>query len=245
MIKNRGPVTKYLKYVRDPYVNVVEYLGDSIFAVECSCCRKNRRNFMGFQLERFVKKKKPYICRECLRKEKFKNKYLNKRFGKLTVLEEVVRNKTVYFKCRCDCGRIKIIRSFNIINGKTGSCGCSLYVGKRIDINGILYKRSDAARKFNVPYSRISRNIRLGKTGIDILFWKQKSRSTFSNNDNRVRKNRNLLVLKCYGMNSIDDIARFFGFSRQRLYQKINRGDDIISEFKKLYKKRNEKNNLL
>lgn len=55
-IKRNKITTKYLKYAGNSSVNIIEYLGDSIFVVECSCCKKNRRNFMGFQLERLAKK---------------------------------------------------------------------------------------------------------------------------------------------------------------------------------------------
>jgi RecJ-like exonuclease len=242
-IKKRGPMTKYLKYVANSSLRVVEYLGDSRFMVECSCCRKKKRVFFGSHLERFAKKNKHYVCRECLRKEKFRRKYLNKRFGHLIILDEVVRKKTVYFKHRCDCGKVSMTRSFNIINGRTTSCGCSVHRGKEIKINGVFYRRLDAAKKFNVPYSRIVRNVSLGKKEMDILFWKKESRPSLSDDDGRVRKNKNLFALRSYGMKSVNDIAKFFGFSHQRLYQKINRGDDIISEFKKLYKERNEKEN--
>lgn len=49
------------------------------------------------------------------------------KFGKLTVLEEIPeRNNSlrILYKCRCDCGNIKIVDANNLRLGKTQSCGC-------------------------------------------------------------------------------------------------------------------------
>lgn len=47
------------------------------------------------------------------------------RFGKLTVvsLEKRVNNKT-YWKCICDCGGSRIVRSDHLNNGDVTDCGC-------------------------------------------------------------------------------------------------------------------------
>ena len=49
---------------------------------------------------------------------------INKRFGKLIVLEEHEKNKYAYYKCKCDCGNITIVQSSHLKNGHTKSCGC-------------------------------------------------------------------------------------------------------------------------
>ena len=52
------------------------------------------------------------------------------RFGKLTVIERADDKVTssgknyVQWKCKCDCGNIKIVYSSNLLNGTTQSCGC-------------------------------------------------------------------------------------------------------------------------
>lgn len=50
-----------------------------------------------------------------------------KKFNKLLVLERVENDKKgrVMYKCKCDCGNFKIIRSSSIISGNTKSCGCA------------------------------------------------------------------------------------------------------------------------
>lgn len=48
------------------------------------------------------------------------------KFGKLTVLERVESDKNgkARWLCQCECGNTKIIKSANLRNGDTKSCGC-------------------------------------------------------------------------------------------------------------------------
>lgn len=49
------------------------------------------------------------------------------RFGRLTVLCEDGRlNGEVSWKCKCDCGNIKIVRGSHLRKGSIMSCGCLL-----------------------------------------------------------------------------------------------------------------------
>ena len=56
-----------------------------------------------------------------------KNKHFKKydligqKFGYLTVLESLPPSEQ---KCKCDCGNIIIVKTANLINGNTKSCGC-------------------------------------------------------------------------------------------------------------------------
>jgi len=49
-----------------------------------------------------------------------------KRFGKLLVLERAGSNKQslATWKCRCDCGKEKVIKSGSLRSGDSKSCGC-------------------------------------------------------------------------------------------------------------------------
>lgn len=51
---------------------------------------------------------------------------INKRFGKLIVVEEAERKKDnkILWKCQCDCGNIAIIRGDCLRDGFSQSCGC-------------------------------------------------------------------------------------------------------------------------
>lgn len=83
----------------------------------------------------------------CLKKERvseINTKDLKgKVFGKLTVLEKdnTVERKDgrVYWKCRCECGNIKIIRGKELLNGYTKSCGCLVSQGEEL-VSKILTK---------------------------------------------------------------------------------------------------------
>ena len=58
-----------------------------------------------------------------------------KRFGKLTVIslnEERDKYNTALWKCQCDCGNQKTVRSANLLKGYTTSCGCL----KKNDLTG-------------------------------------------------------------------------------------------------------------
>lgn len=50
---------------------------------------------------------------------------VSKKFGRLTVLKFIPDNsKYSQFLCQCDCGRIKIQKSFDLTSGNAKSCGC-------------------------------------------------------------------------------------------------------------------------
>ena len=50
-----------------------------------------------------------------------------KRFGRLLALEELSergRCWTVRWRCRCECGHMRVVLAGNLTSGKTQSCGC-------------------------------------------------------------------------------------------------------------------------
>lgn len=80
----------------------------------------------------------------CMRKGNIQGK----KFGRLTAISTVGKNKhnEILWKCKCDCGNEKIVSYNVLVNGKSKSCGClaiennykhGLY-GTRI--RGIYYK---------------------------------------------------------------------------------------------------------
>lgn len=46
---------------------------------------------------------------------------IGKKFGKLTPIKYAGNKRWI---CKCDCGNTKIVRSMNLLNGSTVSCGC-------------------------------------------------------------------------------------------------------------------------
>jgi hypothetical protein len=62
--------------------------------------------------------------------EKNKKKFINRKFGKLVILEifKITQNSNssynYFWKCQCDCGNICIALLDSLKKGKTKSCGC-------------------------------------------------------------------------------------------------------------------------
>ena len=75
----------------------------------------------------------------CIRKENNSSNLLNKKFGKLTVIEKTNQraSRGIIWKCLCECGNICYISTNNLITKHTQSCGCNhLSIGEQniIDI---------------------------------------------------------------------------------------------------------------
>lgn len=74
---------------------------------------------------------------------------INKRFGLLTVIEDMGNdsNGNSLWKCQCDCGKVKIIKGGNLSSGNTISCGChksskgQLKIESILKENNLIYKR--------------------------------------------------------------------------------------------------------
>jgi hypothetical protein len=72
------------------------------------------------------KKDKIISCKKCNSITRRKYNLLNKKFGKLLVIELIYdENKKIHlWKCKCDCGNFKNIPSYNLTHGCATSCGC-------------------------------------------------------------------------------------------------------------------------
>ena len=88
----------------------------------------------------------------------------NQRFGNLIVLEEDkeykkennIKNRHIYWKCKCDCGSIISIDGVHLRRGETQSCGCVISRGEKIiseilQDNNILFEKQKTFKncKFN------------------------------------------------------------------------------------------------
>lgn len=74
------------------------------------------------------------------------------RFGRLTVIEEAAKiGHSRGYKCRCDCGRVIIAASANLLAGRTKSCGC--YASERTAKRN----REKPWKKHGETYTRIYR----------------------------------------------------------------------------------------
>ena len=80
------------------------------------------------------------------------SEYINKKFGKLTILSIIYPNniigKRAYANCLCECGREKEINLRDIIKNKIKTCGCSKrlhisLVGRKLGSLNILSRIND------------------------------------------------------------------------------------------------------
>lgn len=81
------------------------------------------------------------------------------RFGRLVVLKQVERksdDKDKHFKwlCQCDCGKTCVVRSSNLRNGITKSCGCSKFDIK--DITGQRFGRLIALKHIGLASNHVA-----------------------------------------------------------------------------------------
>jgi len=67
----------------------------------------------------------------------------NQKFGLLTALEPVEQRNhgCVVWKCQCDCGNIKYVRSSCLVDGMVKSCGCLVSWGEQV-ISSLLLKNN-------------------------------------------------------------------------------------------------------
>lgn len=79
----------------------------------------------------------------------------DKKFGKLTPIEIVKRNRNgVYWLCECDCGNDTIVLAKHLKNGGSKSCGCyrdDLLNQKAIDIKGKRFGKLLVLRRVEPP----------------------------------------------------------------------------------------------
>jgi hypothetical protein len=70
---------------------------------------------------------------------KYKN-LIGQKFGRLTVVSEIIKNNRKYCLCKCDCGNEKLIAATSVISERTKSCGCLLKeIKKYKDLTGLKF----------------------------------------------------------------------------------------------------------
>lgn len=84
-----------------------------------------------------------------------------RKFGKLTVIElaGTDKHKTSLWRCQCECGNTVVVRSANLRNGNTSSCGCI----RSNDLTGKRFGRLVVIEKCPVAHT---------KSGNTVFKWK-------------------------------------------------------------------------
>lgn len=86
---------------------------------------------------------------------KLKNKIdIGKKFGRWTVNSDEFRIKNrKYYSCICDCGKEKNVEKYNLLGGKSTSCGCltreKVSIKNTIDLTGQRFGRLTVIEKSN------------------------------------------------------------------------------------------------
>lgn len=71
--------------------------------------------------------------------------FIGKKFGKLEIVELGSKHKYI---CKCDCGNTKEFNMYNVVKGKSKSCGCSKKNSKTpLDLTGNSYGRLNVLKK--------------------------------------------------------------------------------------------------
>ena len=131
--------------VLDSRVHVIKQIGNSYghitWLCQCSCGKQ------FITTGNYLRNGTTKSC-GCLRNEsnynRFKIDLVGKKFGLLTVLEELpTRDKKGYlkYKCQCDCGNICEVQGQYLRSGDTKSCGCLISYGEA-KINQILQQEN-------------------------------------------------------------------------------------------------------
>ena len=103
--------------------NIIEVSGESLkrdIPHNCGCVKQKEQE----EKEKIKKDKKNYL--------------VGKRFGKLVVVERTDKkiNRSIVWKCKCDCGNYKEVPTHLLQNGHTRSCGCLIREAHANDLTG-------------------------------------------------------------------------------------------------------------
>ena len=120
-------------------------------------------------------------------KEKLKNKpgipcieeLQGRKFGKLTVVEFLrTEKRKTYWKCRCDCGKMKEVKADHLKAGKVVSCGCARK-DRQIEGHRVLEKTFVEGTNTSQisPDRKMNRNNKAGVRGVSWLKSKNKYRA--------------------------------------------------------------------
>lgn len=107
-----------------------------------------------------------------------------KRFGKLTAISRAPNNNgRTYWKCKCDCGKEKIVEAAHLRYGYTQSCGCAQYQYGEENRSWKGYKEIPMILFYRIRHNARIRNIPFKIKIKDLwdLFVKQNRKCSLSN----------------------------------------------------------------
>ncbi len=103
-------------------------------------------------------------CWSCSKKKNNMKIILNRigqKHGKLAIIEfHEIKDGVTYYKCKCDCGNIAIVRWNNLKKKAIQSCGCNRYIHDR----EIYFKEGTNLTQLN---RKVAKNSTTGVTGVN------------------------------------------------------------------------------
>lgn len=93
--------------------------------------------------------------------------HVGKKFGKLKVIEKIVKGNRSFYECVCDCGNKKTTRGDSLTSGRTRSCGCLVMENSTVSNLSHDSSRTRLYRIYNKMKSRCydSKNARFHRYG--------------------------------------------------------------------------------
>lgn len=111
----------------------------------CQCDCGNIKSVIGCNLKNGLTQS----C-GCIQKQKSSRNLIGQRFGKLVVIEKTDKrnsNRSIIWKCKCDCGNVCEVPTGSLIQRKTSSCGCLKNSSGEYEIENLLLQ-------FNIPFEK-------------------------------------------------------------------------------------------
>lgn len=189
-----------------------------------------------------------------IKTKQFHQFLLNHKFGRLSVTECIYEKGETYVKCKCDCGKEKIIRGADIKKG-TKSCGCLLRENMSI-IGKIKGKDKGCYNHLLTEQDRIIQKNRHRTLNIELENWKNTIRYKFNNTCQICNlKNNNIHVHHISSWST--DIINRFDINNgivlcknchnifHKIYGKKDNNQIQLTEFKKLFENKQITNDFI
>lgn len=168
-----GYDTLYSRYKKKP--NDLDYLfsdkrnqKQTLYTFICKECGKEFKN---------PNKNKVFCsdnCRKIALKRNLSNKrkdLTNERFGKLVALYSRNVNKRYEWLCKCDCDNEIWVKTANLINGHTQSCGCINKARENFNKNLEKYRKKNYVENTNISMLKSTCLSKNNSSGVKGVYW--------------------------------------------------------------------------
>ena len=144
-----------------------------------------------------------------------KSDLTGQRFGKLTALRpaENISGRTAWV-CRCDCGREAVIRTDDLLRGRTKTCGCQLSDAINLARSKLTYVDGTCLERLQAK--TVQKNNTSGVTGVEWLPHRQKWKASI------------YFKKKCYNLGSYN---KFEDAVKARKQAEEDLHDSFLREF--------------